>query len=92
MGTLGGAMYTHHPFHVFCASFFSFMMLAPTLWWFSKAARQGQVRSANIFYENSCTPEEVERFRHQDMVENLGYTMVTQQGYGYFKQADPKSV
>ena len=80
------------PFQLFCSGFFSFMLVAPMMWWVGQSGRPNVMRTPNIFYENSCTAEEIERFRHQDVIENLGYTMMTQPGYGYHRQADPTSV
>jgi len=66
------------------------VLVSPVLWWYSQIGRLNKNRTANIFYENNCTPEEVERFRHQDMIENLGWTMISQPGYGYHQNAEPK--
>ena len=63
IGTFIGAMKLGSPFHVACASFFSFALIGPTSWWLKLNFRINPVRSPNIFYTNDCTPEEVERFR-----------------------------
>jgi hypothetical protein len=72
-----------HPMHVFNCGFFSLTLVSPVTWWLRTEGKLNSVRNANIFYENSCTKEEIERFRHQDMIEDLGSVMLTQKGYGY---------
>lgn len=64
IGTGIGALTFSHPLHVFCSGFFSMMMVTPLSWWFKNAARLNPNRPSNIFYENDCTKEEIERFRH----------------------------
>lgn len=64
VGTGAAALLFSHPFHIFCASFISATLVAPSLWWLKKSMRFNPLRNPNIFYENSCTPEEIERFRH----------------------------
>ena len=64
VGTGAGALIFAHPFSIFCSTFFSLSLAAPTLWWLKKFAVINPVRNPNIFYENTCTAEEIERFRH----------------------------
>jgi len=64
--------------------------VAPTLWWMKKHAVNNPIKNPNIFYENTCTPEEIERFRHQDMIEQTAYLMKSTPGYGYHMMSDPK--
>ena len=59
----GTALYATHPYHIFLAAFFSIMVVSPLSWYMSNMAKMNSVRSPNIFYENSVTAEEVERFR-----------------------------
>ena len=65
IGTGTGALIFSSPFHVFCSGFFSMMLVAPFSFWV-KNHKLAPTRSANIFYENDCSAEEIERFRHQD--------------------------
>ena len=82
--------YATRPWHVFCSGFFGAVLLAPTTWWFSRKAVIGTERMApNIFYTNDCTEEEIERYRHQDMIEDAAAKMKLEQGYGYAKRGDP---
>ena len=92
IGTGVGALTLSTPFHVFCAGFFSMMLVTPFTWWFKTTARMNAHRPANIFYENDCTKEEIERFRHQDMVEDMGLRMLAQPGYGYHQLTDAKGM
>lgn len=64
VGTGAGALIFTNPFSILCTTFFSLSIAAPTLWWLKHNAVINPMRNANIFYENSCTPEEIERFRH----------------------------
>ena len=76
IGGVTGMLIFKHPLHIFSSFFFSAVLVAPTLWWFANASRMNPTRAPNIFYENTCTKEEIERYRHQDMIENLGQTMI----------------
>ena len=64
IGTVLGGFYLKSPVGVFCSMFFSAVLVSPTLWWVRSKNRLGVSRPANIFYENSTTAEEVERFRN----------------------------
>ena len=64
IGTGIGACVLNHPFHVFCSGFFSMMMVTPMTWWFYTQGTLNPDRPANIFYENDCTKEDIERYRH----------------------------
>jgi hypothetical protein len=92
LGTALGAFTFSHPFHIFCAGFFSMSLVSPSIWWFKKAAVLNPVRPSNIFYENGCTPEEVERFRHQDEIEEMAQRMLATPGYGYHNLTDPRGL
>ena len=64
---------------------FSFCTVAPMTWWLKMNGARPQAhldRSPNVFYLNDTTPEEIERIRHQDMVESLAYQMNSQPGFG----------
>ena len=90
MGTVTGAFFVGRPYHLFLCTFFSAVLVAPTVWWFKKAATFGANRQApNIFYMNDCTDEEIERYRHQDMIEELAEEMRISNGYGYATRKDP---
>lgn len=83
------AFYATRPWTVFCTAFFSVALVAPFSWWFMRHARMGNNRMApNIFYQNDCTEEEIERYRHQDMIEEAAARMKLEHGYGYHKKGD----
>lgn len=68
--TMGAAgLYVNNPVNVLFAGFFSLMIISPISWWASNMFKMNALRSPNIFYENSVTREEVERFRQQDAIE-----------------------
>lgn len=80
MGIYGGL-----PRFWFTGAFVGGMLIAPMSWWVLKQGRiNGGVRNSNIFYENSCTRDEIERIQHLDAVESLGTALAAQPGYGYF--------
>jgi hypothetical protein len=86
------ALYCSHPYQIFLAGFFSLTIISPLSWYMSNMAKMNSLRSPNIFYENSCTAEEVERFRNQDAIERAAQQMKAQPGYGFFLQNDPKGL
>ena len=88
----GTALYATHPYHIFLAGFFSIMVISPMTWYMGNVAKMNSLRSPNIFYENSCTAEEVERFRAQDSIERAAQEMKAQPGYGFFVQNDAKGL
>ena len=92
IGTGIGAFSFSHPFYVFCSGFFSLALIGPSTWWFKKTAVQNTVKPANIFYENDCTPEEIERFRHQDHIEEMAQRMMATPGYGYHNVTDARGL
>lgn len=61
-------------------------LFAPMTWWIYKQGRLNATRHSNIFYENSCTPEEVHRIQALDAMENLASEMQARSGYGYFSK------
>jgi hypothetical protein len=64
IGTGLGMTVFNHPLHIFCSGFFSMMIVTPLTWWFKTQGRLNPKRAPNIFYENDCTKEEIERYRH----------------------------
>jgi len=91
LATVYSLLYLSHPYQILGTMFLSVSMVGPVSWWFKTQAGINQSRHANIFYENTCSSEEIERFRQQDMVENLAFTMMAQKGYGYIHLPDAKS-
>ena len=90
--TAAAAFYVTRPIHLFNTMLFSTVLLAPISWWFLKFGVRGlgQDRSPpNIFYQNDCTEEEIERFRQQDALEEAAANMKTMTGYGYAQRSDP---
>ena len=78
-----GAYNCATPWGVFCWGFMGLTVGAPLTWYLKVRTGANSMRASNIFYENSCSAEEVERFRHQDEIENLGMQFSKQPGYGY---------
>lgn len=77
------------PYYVGVTAFFSVMLVSPFSYWLMKNATIGTGRRApNIFYQNDCTDEEIERYRHQDMIEEAAAIMKIEHGYGYCKRGD----
>ena len=56
------AMYVKNPVHILTAAGFGLLLVAPTTWFYGRIARFNSKRHANIFYQNDCTKEEIERF------------------------------
>lgn len=84
--TVGSCFYYHHPAPIIANLWFSFALYAPITWWYKTQCmdKNGIGKHSNIFYLDGTTPEEVERFRHQDMIESLGVTMIAgTRGAGY---------
>merc|ERR1712083_451576 len=66
--------------------FGSVTMLAPMTYWFMMNGvypGASHRRPANIFYEDSVTPEEVAQIRAQDEMEILAHNMTAKPGYGF---------
>ena len=73
-----------HPQHIFATGVFAILLISPITWYAYKTMKLGPGgKAANIFYENGTTKEEIERFRHQDMIENLGFVLRSEPGFGY---------
>ena len=52
------------------------LTISPTTWWLYKRSKlNGGARPSNIFYEDSCTKDDIDRIRHIDMIESLGHQM-----------------
>jgi hypothetical protein len=69
IGAFAGAM----PRFWFTGFFVGGFIVAPMTWWMYIHGRlNAQNRPTNMFYENSVTPEEIERIQHTDMLEALG--------------------
>ena len=87
--TAVSAFYAKRPWWVFTTAVFSVVLIAPITFWFEKRTQFAAGTSpANIFYTNDTTDEEIERFRHQDMIEQAAFQMSTEAGYGYIKRGD----
>jgi hypothetical protein len=63
------------PWAIFTGAIFSTLTAGPAIWWLQmQGNRPGQMnRPANIFYTAEATPEEIERFRHQDQTDMLAF-------------------
>jgi hypothetical protein len=89
MGLAG--LYAGTPMQFITPAVLSFTMIGPFSWWIYKTGKLNPARASNIFYENNTTADEIERFRHQDMIENIGIQMRAEPGFGYHNLADPKT-
>lgn len=84
------AFYITRPIHLFNTMVFSMILIAPVTWYFYKFATIGTPhRHPNIFYQNDCTEEEIERFKQQDALEEAAANMKLLPGYGYTTRGDP---
>lgn len=93
LSTLVGAYFTLHPANLFCCAWFGLMLVTPYSWMMGNMCKPGvHYKHHNIFYENGCTAEEIERFRHQDQVESMGQTFLTQPGQGYVPLKDARGL
>lgn len=66
--------YASHPYSVIGTFFSSIVFLSPFTWWMMlRPEMDSNTTVNNVFYENNCTKEEIERYQMQDQIENLGY-------------------
>ena len=88
--TTGASLFlAPRPWWVGMTALFSTVMVAPFSWWLMRKATMGSGRRApNIFYQNDVTEEEIERYRHQDAIEEAASRMKLEHGYGYVKRGD----
>jgi hypothetical protein len=64
LAVLGGFFYGNSPRAVAVATVMSIFFFSPMSWWFMKHAKvNNQVRSVNVFYEDSATPQDIERIQ-----------------------------
>jgi hypothetical protein len=81
MTIMGGvsavAMMGGGPKSFLIGSIFNFFTLGPILWWLKLNGNcAGQMnRPANVFYTADATKEEIERFTHQDQVDQITFSM-----------------
>lgn len=62
IGTVIGAFMGGMPRYAVTGFVASLFLIAPMTWWLYKQGRfNSQNRPANIFYQNDCTPEEIQR-------------------------------
>ena len=80
------------PGHFAAGAAFGVFHVGPMMWWFQQNSRfNGNAQPANIFYENSATKEEIERFQAQDQIEMLAHQMTAMPGYGLVTR-DPRNI
>ena len=60
------------------------MLIGPMTWVLKKSYWENKGGQANIYYDHTCTKEEVDRIRALDEMEILGNRMKTTDGFGYF--------
>jgi hypothetical protein len=92
IGAFSMGMYGGMPRFWFTGAFIGGMLIAPMSWWLIKQGRiNAHARHSNIFYDNACSKDEIERIQHIDAIESLGATLAAQPAYGYF-QGDARHV
>lgn len=92
IGAFSMGIYGGMPRFWFTGAFIGGMLIAPMSWWLMKQGRiNAQARHSNIFYDNACSKDEIERIQHLDAIESLGATLAAQPAYGYF-QGDARHV
>mgnify|MGYP006889525018 CR=1 FL=1 len=76
------------PKHFATGAIFSFFTIGPILYWMKlQGMRPGaHNRTPGIYYTDECSKDDIERFNHQDQVEQLAYQMGSQPGYGIFSK------
>ena len=85
IGTVAGFMATNTSMGALRGLLVSTFAIAPGTYWLKKQgalALMGHHQPIDIFYENDVTPEEMERIRMMDEVENLATNMSRIPGYG----------
>jgi len=73
MGTAAGAYYSPKPYRIFSAFLMTATIVAPALYWIRLQIDPSLHTHANIFYENGCSKDEIERFRMQDEIERQAH-------------------
>jgi hypothetical protein len=92
IGAFSMGIYGGMPRFWFTGAFIGGMLIAPMSWWLMKQGRiNAHARHSNIFYDNACSKDEIERIQHLDAIESLGATLAAQPAYGYF-QGDARHV
>jgi hypothetical protein len=87
VGAVGAAVaFGGSPKHIGTGALFFAATLAPMTYWLSmQGMKPGSMyRHPKIFYTDDATPEEIERFRNQDVTDMLAHEMHARPGYGYF--------
>ena len=68
--TVAGGFIGGLPKHALTGFVASVFLISPMSWWIYKHGRMNSGnRPADIFYENSVTPEEIERIQNLDLIE-----------------------
>jgi hypothetical protein len=77
IGGVAGVSMAGGPQSALVGAIFSFFTLGPILWWLKLNGNQaGQMhRPSNVFYTDDATKEEIERFTHQDQVDQITFSM-----------------
>jgi hypothetical protein len=75
IATIAAIMKPMRPWNVFCTAFFTAMIATPLTWFIKNNLENMGHRSANIFYENNVSKDEVERIRMEDEIENMGWQL-----------------
>eukprot|EP00355_Strombidium_rassoulzadegani_P001566 CAMPEP_0168613934 /NCGR_PEP_ID=MMETSP0449_2-20121227/3710_1 /TAXON_ID=1082188 /ORGANISM="Strombidium rassoulzadegani, Strain ras09" /LENGTH=270 /DNA_ID=CAMNT_0008654589 /DNA_START=9 /DNA_END=821 /DNA_ORIENTATION=- len=88
-----GSLTFNSPKKVFLSGFFSLMLVAPITFYMGTYSKPFDNEHPVILYENTCTEEEIERFRMQDHIEQAGLDMIKMPGFGYHSSLkDPRGV
>ncbi len=67
-------------------------IIAPAIWFIRSNMNIGGADQPNIFYEDTVSPEEVERFQMQDEIERQAHQMQVTPGFGYMPMLDNKGL
>ena len=76
IGAFSLGMYGGLPRYWLAGAIVGGMLLSPMTWWMKTNGRiNSGNRHSNVFYENGVTQDEVDRIRHLDAIEALGFSM-----------------
>merc|ERR1712086_687273 len=75
IGTIGSAFWATHPMYIFMSGLVTALVLAPSSWFLYESRLQMGRKNPFIYYENGCTQDDLDRFRHQDEIERLGFNL-----------------
>ena len=80
------------PYNIFASFVMTGLIIAPVSYWMSNQLNVSNHTHMNVFYENSCTADEIERYRMQDEIERQAKQMIATNGYGYVQLLDNRGI